>query len=664
MSVESKARDTTIYDFCPDGVVATDSDHNVIAVNSAFVELFGYTIEELRGTSAEILYADPADFRNFSDHYSDATLGKAIKARPIRYRRKDGSIFTAETSSQMIYDSLLGQKVCIATVRDISRRVRTNDLLRSVVALTSDPGADTGVVVENFLRAGCDYFELDSGLVTERTLDNLTIRYVIEPKDGYREEDSKPIDETFCSTVIEAGEVRSFFHASKQEIADHACFRIQGFESYIGAPLTVSGKPYGTLSFCGHRPRSTPFTAEDETLIAFLADWLGGFLEQRQQQAALESLSKKLGQSADNFRKFYRKTPAMLHSITRDRKILFVSDLWLESMGYDGPDDVVGRDILEFIAPEEREMVSQSIDEHWGASLISNMPRKFVRKDGTIIEAEMSALHNIRLGDGLECTLAVTMDVTERNRARRALEKQNTTLERLNEELDAFASLASHDLQEPLRKIRKFSEILDEELGDKVSGDSEFALHAIQSAAERMQGLIGDLLEYSRTANMALAKNCVGLEDIVSQACDDLSVAISEANAKITVKSLPSITGDPAQVQLLFQNLIENAVKYRAPRRACRITVSARLRKAENAWHISVADNGDGFDPKRAQEIFLPFRRLQPQSESQGSGLGLAICAKVAERHRWSIRCKPKPGKGATFTLVVPEDCIEPKRAR
>lgn len=146
----------------------------------------------------------------------------------------------------------------------------------------------------------------------------------------------------------------------------------------------------------------------------------------------------------------------------------------------------------------------------------------------------------------------------------------------------------------------------------------------------------------------------VDLRDVVERVTDDLSIAISDADARVSAGPLPTVHGDAQQLRQLFQNLIENALKYRDHARPCEIDIVAEPCGADCAWRVSVRDNGIGFDPRAAEAIFLPFRRLQARTGSSGSGLGLTICGRIAERHGWSLKAKSVPGEGSTFTLEIP----------
>jgi len=649
----------TVYDFCPDAVVVADAERRIMAVNPAFEEQFGYSLEEVKGKLTRILYACAEDFEKQSKRRYIAPPLSIENRYLTRYRRKDGSVFTSETTGKAVYGDDGTRHGYVALIRDISSRVRVKDLLGSVIVLASDVNAQTDVVVQNLLQAGLDYYGLESAMVTCMQQDHLTIRNVIDSTGNFHVAEERELEATFCGTVIEADDVRSYHHAGMQEIAMSRCYKEQRFEAYIGVPLHVRGKLSGTLSFFGYTQRPAPFTQEDKTLIQFLADWLTGFLEQRKQKVELERLTGELAKAAERAEYLYRATPAMLHSINASHHLVEVSDYWLEKMGYADRSEVIGRPITDFTVEEMRSSRTEAIRKFWKAGEpVRGHFYEFIRKDGSRFEIELSAIIANPGSESGEQSLAVVFDVTERNRAKRELEKKNNELERLNDELETFASVASHDLQEPLRKIRKFSEIAREEFSGTTSNDGAYALKVMHDAASRMQTLVTDILTYSRTANTAMETQPVDLGAIVAQVLVDLSVQIDEADADISYQALPVVNGDPVQIRQMFQNLIENAVRYRHEARRPKIDITAEDGENGSDMLIRVSDNGIGFDQSLAEQIYLPFRRLNSRSQRGGSGLGLTICARIAERHGWNLITRSRSGKGSSFTLVIPADDI------
>lgn len=242
----------------------------------------------------------------------------------------------------------------------------------------------------------------------------------------------------------------------------------------------------------------------------------------------------------------------------------------------------------------------------------------------------------------------------------------NHDLRRSNENLEKFAYVASHDLQEPLRKIQSFGDLLKSQYAEQL-GDGLGHLERMQLAANRMSLLIKDLLTFSRISTRQEAARSVALNQVVLGVLGDLEVAIQQADARIEVGTLPTIKGDELQLRQLFQNLLSNALKFQKPGAVPLIQVKAGQvaanelpsvvqpsRRADVYHCISVSDNGIGFEEKYIDRIFQVFQRLHGRSEYTGTGIGLAICEKVAANHGGAISAVSQPGQGATFTVYLP----------
>ena len=233
-----------------------------------------------------------------------------------------------------------------------------------------------------------------------------------------------------------------------------------------------------------------------------------------------------------------------------------------------------------------------------------------------------------------------------------ALERRAAELARSNAELEQFASIASHDLQEPLRKVRTFTQQLTVTDADQLSDKGRDYLERANAAAERMQGLIEDLLKFSRVATHGRPFEPVDLHEVVRGVLDDLELEVECSGAVVRVGDLPTIDGDEPQLRQLMQNLISNALKFRREDVAPEVEIGASA--GEGSVEITVRDNGIGFEPQYSGRIFRVFERLHGRNRYPGTGIGLALCRKIAERHGGTIVGDGEPGEGATFTVTLP----------
>jgi light-regulated signal transduction histidine kinase (bacteriophytochrome) len=231
------------------------------------------------------------------------------------------------------------------------------------------------------------------------------------------------------------------------------------------------------------------------------------------------------------------------------------------------------------------------------------------------------------------------------------LQKLVEKLEQSNEELERFAYIASHDLQEPLRMVSSFTQLLAKRYHDKLDAEANEFIGFAVDGAKRMQTLITDLLAFSRVSTKGKRFAPTDTQAIVDQAINNLHVLIQEKNAEITYENLPRVVGDETQLSQLFQNLISNAVKFN-DKKIPKIIISA-IQKHRH-WTFVVEDNGIGIAPEYFNKIFLIFQRLHTNVEYQGTGVGLAICKKIVERHGGKIWVESQPGKGSRFCFTLP----------
>lgn len=231
------------------------------------------------------------------------------------------------------------------------------------------------------------------------------------------------------------------------------------------------------------------------------------------------------------------------------------------------------------------------------------------------------------------------------------LDRQAGELTRSNAELELFASVASHDLQEPLRMVASYTQLLGRRYKGKLDADADDFIHYAVDGAIRMQTLINDLLAYSRVSSHGEAPILTECETILHDALGNLQQAIEETGAVVTHDPMPTVAADAPQLRQLFQNLIGNAVKYRGDRPP---TIHVGVTRKGDDWLFSVEDNGIGIEPKHTERVFEIFQRLHTREEYSGTGIGLAICKKIVERHGGRISVTSKPGKGSTFRFTLP----------
>jgi light-regulated signal transduction histidine kinase (bacteriophytochrome) len=232
------------------------------------------------------------------------------------------------------------------------------------------------------------------------------------------------------------------------------------------------------------------------------------------------------------------------------------------------------------------------------------------------------------------------------------LAQERERLHQSNQELEQFAYAASHDLQQPLRMVSGFLDALRRQYGDKLDDNAHEFIGFAVDGAQRMRAMITDLLEYSRVGRMETALAPVNLSATVEKAQQMLALAIAEAQAEINVAPLPTVQAIEAQMVRLFQNLLDNALKYQMPGRPPKISITAQ--QDGNHWIVRVTDNGVGIEAKSLERAFQLFQRLHPNLDCQGTGMGLAMCAKIVSRHQGRIWLESEPEQGTTVCISLP----------
>lgn len=280
----------------------------------------------------------------------------------------------------------------------------------------------------------------------------------------------------------------------------------------------------------------------------------------------------------------------------------------------------------------------------------------FCRKDGSRFPVEFVRTTIEENGRPTGAVL-IFKDITERKHASETLSQRAAELARSNAELEQFAFVASHDLQEPLRKIQSFGDRLRTKLGDQLASDASDYLQRMQNAAARMRTLIDDLLTFSRVIRSSAPFEPVDLAQVTREVLGDLEVRIEKTGARIETSDLPIVEADPTQMRQLILNLVNNSLKFQPPDGRPFIQIRGRtFQSAGGAEYaeIAVQDNGIGFDEQYTEKMFAVFQRLHGRGEYEGTGVGLAVCRRITDRHHGTITARSQPGQGATFIITLP----------
>ncbi|MBI2953368.1 MAG: PAS domain S-box protein [Chloroflexi bacterium] len=352
-------------------------------------------------------------------------------------------------------------------------------------------------------------------------------------------------------------------------------------------------------------------------------------------------------QAEEWFRTLINSSPIGIY-VVQGGRFQFINPQFEKQAGY-SQEELLGMDALSLVHREDRMMVRENAVKMLKGESSSQYQFRIISKDGQskwIMETVTSIQYY-----GKRATLGNFMEITDYKRIEAKLEQTVAELERSNAELERFAYVASHDLQEPLRMVASYVQLLARRYKGKLDDDADDFIGFAVDGATRMKGLINDLLAYSRIGTRGKPFEPTNCGVVLDQVLANLKLAIEESDAVITHEPLPVVLADTSQIAQLLQNLIGNALKFRGDRPA---EVHVRAERRNGDWLLSVRDRGIGIAPEFYERIFLVFQRLHNRDEYPGTGIGLAICKKIIERHGGCIWVESEPDKGSVFYFTIP----------
>ncbi|MES1262586.1 MAG: PAS domain S-box protein [Acidobacteriota bacterium] len=424
--------------------------------------------------------------------------------------------------------------------------------------------------------------------------------------------------ETECRAVLATGQARQF------EFRDETA---KGRAPYCHARIVPE---FG-------RPGLSPGEPRVKSLLSITTD----ITERREAELAVVESERRLRRLVEG---------NVIGVVIGNReRITFANDVFLRLVGYTQEDVRAGRlHWRDMTPPEYLALDEKGIAELQERGACTPFEKEFWRKDGVRVPILIGAA---ALDGPVTEWACFVLDLSQLKNAEDALRKTNLALRRSNTDLAQFAYAASHDLQEPLRTVAIYTELLARQQREQFSPEAGKQMEFILDAVTRMQNLIRNLLTFSQAQSAEFSPSPIPAGDMIEGAMANLKNAVDESGAAVTWRDLPAIRADAAHFTLVFQNLISNAIKYRKPEEAPRIGI--RAERDNESWIFSVRDNGIGFEQEYAERIFTPFTRLHGR-EFPGTGIGLAIVKRIIERHEGQVWAAGEPGVGATFSFRLP----------
>jgi PAS domain S-box-containing protein len=626
----SKDKLRSFIEAASQGIIGISADGRISLVNRRTEEMFGYSRDELLGQELELLL--PERFRashlgHRANYFAEPRIRPMGAGMELAGRRKDGTEFPIEIGLSHVNTPEGPQ--AFGMVSDISERRRTEaelasseNKLSSFVEAASE--AILGVSAEGRIILVNRRTEQMFGY-TRGELMGMELGLLVP--DRFRAAHSAETGEFFNKPRVRhmGSEIELFGR------------RKDGTEFPADIGLTHVDTPAGPLAFALVQDVSEPRKAAAE-------------LERVNHE--LRRSNVELQVSEEKFRACFEGASQPILGIAKDGRIVLVNRRLEEMFGY-SRDELLGQPVA-LLYPDHRIATYRArierafADPSIGTEEDPNGERAFRRKDGSEFPYTAGVSH-VDLPDG-PILFGMINDISESKKAADELKRVNEELRRSYTELEQFAHVASHDLQEPLRMVTSYLQLIERRYNDRLDDDGREFIHFAVDGAKRMKALIKDLLEFSRTGTNSANYQMVEAGLLLENALSNLKTAIEESKAQITVDPLPAIVVDPVLFTQVFQNLIANAIKFQNDT-APRVHISAQRQGRD--WIFSVKDNGIGIEPHHRDRIFRIFERLHNSEQYSGSGIGLAITRKIVERHGGRIWVESQPGTGSTFHFSI-----------
>jgi PAS domain S-box-containing protein len=544
--------------------------------------------------------------------------------------------------------------------------------LRNVTEVASDTDREFEEKLDSILELGCERLGLSYGFLTRIEDGTQHVVEAIGSHSKLQAGAAAPMSKAYCRHTVQQDEPLATQNAAEADWLDDDAYDTFELGCYIGGKIVVNGDLYGTLCFADRKDRDKQFDESERAFVELLVQWL-------RYELASDTVETKLRQLNETAQRLLSASDSSEVASVAVESAKGVLDLPLTGIWW--YDDAAGKLVPAGATDEGDALVGDQPTFAGGESLawetfqdgeIATYPdlREASNRfsDETQMRSEIMAPlgeHGILISgstqqrafsetdQGLFEILASTVETAlDRAEREQILRDTRERLEQSNQELEQFAYAASHDLQEPLRTVSSYLTLLERRNRDELDADAVEFIDFAVDGAERMQGMIQALLEYSRVDTRGQAFEPTDMDAVFRTVTQNLEVTISESGATVDLPASPApILGDVSQLTQLFQNLVENAVKYSEGEPHVDISVT---RTDGEAIEYAVSDNGIGMDPSQLDDIFEVFQRLHTREEFDGTGIGLSICRKIVDRHDGALRVESVPGEGSTFFVTLP----------
>ncbi len=617
LQAEEKMRSTIAS--IGDGVTMIDTFGNITDINEAGVRMLGYSSNEELIGKPFINYIEERDQGSVAQEMAQAVSeGRAMSTLEYTLVTVDGRELEVEASSAALYDSHGDLTGFVNVSRDVTQRMQMQEELQ-------ESAEKLRTVIESIG---------DMLFITDHELNLINVNEVAARMLGYG--DREQLTGTNLIDAVAEKDRNRFAVDMGKALTSKFIKDVQEYTlvTTVGTEFDVEANTEILLDSAG-MSAGLVITARDVT-------------ERKLMQEALRLSEEKL-------RTMFESMHDGIVLTDVGGNIIEVNEAAVRMHGYNDKSAMVGRPGIELVAERERERVLEASVKQFKGENPNELSEThtLVRADGTEFESESSRSVLRDSAGKVVGFIAAERDVTERKRMEEKLQSVLEELRRSNTELQEFAYVASHDLQEPLRMVTSYLTLLARRYKGKLEQDADEFIEYAVDGAERMQGLIEALLLYSRVNTRGKPPQPTDCEEVLKQTLNNLQVAIEEKDAEVTHDPLPGIMADDIQMVQLFQNLIGNGIKFQAEGQRPQVHISAEDQGGK--WLFSFRDNGIGIDPEASERIFTIFQRLHARGQYPGTGIGLSVCKRIVERHGGRIWVESEAGKGATFKFTLPK---------
>jgi PAS domain S-box-containing protein len=609
---ESKFR--ALIENSSDGIAVSDDQGQALYVSPALTRMLDLSEEDFVGRSRrDLVHPEDLDYVLGKMAETLKNPGRIVQAR-YRLRHKDGSWRWIEmTANNLLANPAVGG--IVRNIRDITDQKKAEELLKS----------------RDIFQVSVEAIKDYAVLVLDPKGRILSWNQGAEAIKGYK-----------ATEVV--GKGMEIFYTPQDRERGHA------------DELLRTAAEKGRVEEEGWRVRKDGSRFLADMALAAVRDPSGallGFVKVTRDITERKKMEDEIRQSNNFLNSIFENVPNMIFvKDAKDLRFVMFNKAGEDLLGVPRK-DLIGKSDRDFFPKEQAEFfIAKDRSVLMDRKLVDIPEEPIDTKDGKRI------LHTKKFpvygpDDKPLYLMGISEDITEQ-KERERLKIYTQALEVSNKELQDFVFVASHDLQEPLRKVQSFGEFLRSEFQEVLGETGRGYVDRMQSAAERMQRLINDLLALTRVTTKAQPFASVDIGTVLKDVLSDLEVRIAEKKSRVEVGFLPKIEADATQMRQLFQNLVGNALKFQRPGVEPVVRVGAKTLEDGKTCRITVEDNGIGFDNKYADQIFKVFERLHGKDEYEGTGIGLAVCRKVVERHGGTIRAEGRPGQGALFIVELP----------